>query len=62
MKQEPSSQRRIVHTGPGMAIGAALGLLGGLMLLDNAVAGLLVGVVLGFLIGAVYQMQAGREI
>jgi len=44
-----------------MAMGAALGLLFGLMLLENVIAGPLVGTVAGALIGMVWELQSKTE-
>ncbi len=44
-----------------MAIGAALGLLFGAMLLPNASLGGLAGVVIGLLIGAILDLQSRKR-
>jgi hypothetical protein len=43
-----------------MAVGAALGLLFGLLLLESVAVGLLLGVVGGALVGLIWQVQSNR--
>lgn len=51
-----------MYTGSGLAIGAALGLLFGLMLFENMAFGTLIGAVLGLMVGAIIDAREGRQI
>lgn len=61
MKQKPKSWRIIIYTGSGMAIGAALGLIFGMMLFEHAVVGPLAGAAIGAVISLVWGLQGGRR-
>ena len=56
MAQRPKPSRIAIYTGSGMAIGAALGLLFGLMLPDRFVVLPLVGVVFGAVVGTIWGL------
>lgn len=60
MEQKRKSWRIAVCAGSGMAIGAALGLLFGLMLLETVAAGPLVGAGAGALVGLIWNVQIRR--
>lgn len=59
MERQSKSVRRVVDLGSGMAVGAALGLLFGLMLMPNTFWGGLAGVAVGLVIGAIVDMRRG---
>ena len=61
MRQRPQSWRITVFVGSAMALGAALGLLFGLMLLGNAAVGPLAGAVIGAVSGLIYEVQSRKE-
>lgn len=46
-------------TGTGIALGAALGIIGGLLLLENWFFGPVIGAAVGLLIGAIVDAQSG---
>ena len=56
------SQRGIIYTGSGLAIGAALGIMFGLMLFENLATGAVIGAGLGLIIGAIVDARDGRQI
>jgi uncharacterized membrane protein len=62
-KMEPSSGRKqtVAYTGIGIALGAGLGVLFGMLLLDSLPLGLTMGVVAGLLVGAVVDMQRRKS-
>ena len=49
------------YQGRGMAIGAALGLIVGMLLFDEIALGLVLGVAIGLGIGSIVDMQAKKE-
>ncbi len=51
MGNQPGRVKMMLYVGSGTTIGAALGLLTGLMFLGNVPLGVVVGVVIGFLVG-----------
>jgi uncharacterized membrane protein len=58
----PSSKRKGIYTGSGIVIGAAIGLIFGLLLLENIVSGLIIGAAAGLIIGAIIDGMRGRSI
>jgi hypothetical protein len=52
---------RKLGVGVGMSIGAGLGPILGLLMLDDWWLGLVVGVGVGLLVGAVFDLQAGSR-
>jgi flagellar biosynthesis protein FliR len=62
MKQKSNGNKRsaLPHKGSGMAIGATLGFIFGLMLFDNLALGLVLGVAIGLGIGSMVDIQANK--
>jgi uncharacterized membrane protein len=61
MEQKPKSWRIAIYGGTDMAVGSALGLLFGLMLLESVFIGPIVGAVVGALVGMIWELQSKRE-
>ncbi len=64
MAQKPTNQEKAPATfyrGRGMAIGAGLGLIMGLLLFDQIAVGLVLGVAVGLGIGSMVDMQANKR-
>jgi len=61
MERKSQAWRIAIFAGSGIALGAALGLLFGLMLLGNVAFGSLAGVVIGAVIGLGYEAQSRRR-
>jgi len=63
MKQNPSkgenSRKTAYYAGSGLAIGAAIGMIFGLMLFENLAWGCVIGAGVGLVIGAVIDAQGG---
>jgi uncharacterized membrane protein len=54
MTQEPKPWKVATFAGSGMTIGAAMGLLVGLILLENGIASPLMGAAAGAVVGVIY--------
>ncbi|MBE0409164.1 MAG: hypothetical protein IBX69_05460 [Anaerolineales bacterium] len=50
------SKKRGIYTGSGIVIGAAIGLIFGLLLLENIVVGLIIGAAAGLILGAIMDV------
>lgn len=61
MTSQMPGPKRYAYTGAGMAMGASLGLLLGLLLLHDVPFGLFVGVGIGLIAGAIVENQAARS-
>lgn len=61
MGQKPRWSSITIYAAPGMAIGAALGFLFGLMLLDSVFIGPIVGAMVGAVISMIWELQRSRE-
>ena len=57
-----NSRKTVYTTGTGLAIGAAIGMIFGLMLFENLAWGCVIGAALGLLIGAAIDSQGRRKI
>jgi len=55
------SRKTVHYAGAGLAIGAAIGMIFGLMLFENLALGCVVGAAAGLLIGAVVDAQGRHE-
>ncbi|MBK6712325.1 MAG: hypothetical protein WBO48_19790 [Candidatus Promineifilaceae bacterium] len=64
MAQKPTNQGKApaaFYRGQGMAMGAGLGLIMGLLLFDQIAVGLVLGVAAGLGIGSTVDLQAGKR-
>ena len=64
MAQKPTNQGKAtaaIYRGRGMAMGAGLGLIMGLLLFDQIAVGLVLGVAAGLGIGSTVDLQAGKR-
>lgn len=65
MKSSPnkgrSSRKTAYYAGSGLAIGAAIGMIFGLMLFENMAWGCVIGAAIGLVIGAVIDAQGHHE-
>ncbi len=61
MGQKPNSRRAAFDVGSCMAIGAAIGLLFGLILLEGVVVGSFTGALVGIAVGLIRHVQKNRE-
>lgn len=64
MEQKPNDKQKRAdpnYRGSGMAIGAGLGLIFGMLLFDKIALGLVLGVAIGLGIGSIVDMQANKE-
>lgn len=64
MEQKPNDKQKRFdpnYRGSGMAIGAALGLIFGMLLFDKIALGLVFGAAIGLVIGSIVDMQAKKE-
>ena len=65
MKQNSSkgenSRKTVYYAGSGLAIGAAIGMIFGLMLFENLAWGCVIGAALGLVIGAAIDAQRRHE-
>jgi uncharacterized membrane protein len=56
-KKDQQQKRKTSYTGIGIALGAPLGLIFGLLLFDNNGLGIVLGAALGVVIGAIADVQ-----
>ncbi len=64
MAQKQTNQGKApaaLYGGRGMAIGAGLGLIMGLLMIDQIAVGLVLGVAAGLGIGSMVDLQAGKR-
>jgi len=57
-----NSRKTVYYTGAGLAIGAAIGMIFGLMLFENLAWGCVIGAALGLVMGAAIDAQRRHEI
>ena len=60
-KTKESNDRKILFAGAGIPIGAALGLIFGMLLFDNLIFGAGIGAALGLIIGAIIDAQQKKD-
>jgi len=56
-----NSRKAVYYAGSGLAIGAAIGMIFGLMLFENLAPGCAIGAALGLVIGAAIDAYGRRE-
>ncbi len=56
-----SSRKTVYYAGSGLAIGAAIGMIFGLMLFENLALGSAIGAAVGLVMGAAIDAQGRRE-
>jgi uncharacterized membrane protein len=61
MASQKNQTNRIVYAGLGIPFGAAIGLIFGLLLLDQMIIGVFIGAATGLIVGAIVDAQAGKE-